>query len=114
LHSESGGCPQARAEKKRTVRKHATQPYDDRILRFTANESLSLWLLSGREKIGFVGSEHQCRLLAHRKGEIALMLVRGKWYLAAVCNFDDPKLLIIAFVMAIFGLSVFLIQGDGG
>jgi hypothetical protein len=53
-------------------------------------------------------------LLAHRKGEIALMLLRGKWYLAAVCNFDDPKLLIIAFVMAIFGLSVFLIQGDSG
>jgi IS605 OrfB family transposase len=32
-------------------------------------------------------------LLEHRKGEVDLMLVRGKWYLAAVCDFDDPTLL---------------------
>lgn len=65
---------------KRTFRKHAAQPYDDRILRFTANETISLWRLSGREKIGF-------------------------WYLAAVCNFDDPKLLTPDGVLGVdFGI----------
>lgn len=74
-------------------RKHAAQPYDDRILRFCGNNLVSLWLLSGREKIAFVCGEHQRKLLEHRKGEVDLMLVRGKWYLSCVCDFDDPGLL---------------------
>lgn len=37
--------------------------------------------------------DHQRQLLEHRKGEVDLMLVRGKWYLAAVCDIDDPSLL---------------------
>lgn len=77
----------------RTFRRHAAQPYDERILRFVCDEKISLWLLSGREKIGYVGGEHQRRLLAHRKGEVDRMFVRGKGYLTAVCDVDDPKLL---------------------
>jgi IS605 OrfB family transposase len=77
----------------RTFRKHAAQPYDDRILRFVCDEKVSLWLLSGREKIGYVCGDHQRQLLEHRKGEVDLMFVRGKWYLATVCDFDDPTLL---------------------
>lgn len=78
---------------KRTFRKHAAQPYDDRILRFLEGDAVSLWVLAGREKIGFVCGEHQRALLKHRKGEVDLMVVRGKWYLSAVCDFDDPALL---------------------
>lgn len=77
----------------RTFRKHSAQPYDDRILRFVADDRVSLWLLHGREKIAFVCGEHQRKLLEHRKGEVDLMFVRGKWYLACVCDFDDPGLL---------------------
>ena len=77
----------------RTFRKHSAQPYDDRIIRFCANDIVSLWVLSGREKISYVCGDHQRKLLEHRKGEVDLMYVRGKWYLAAVCDFDDPKLL---------------------
>jgi predicted transposase len=77
----------------RSFRKHAAQPYDDRILRFCAVDIVSLWVLSGREKIAYACGDHQRKLLEHRKGEVDLMLVRGKWYLAAVCDFDDPKLL---------------------
>lgn len=77
----------------RTFRKHAAQPYDDRILRFVSGDLVSLWVLSGREKIAYVCGEHQRRLLEHRKGEVDLMFVRGKWYLACVCDFDDPCLL---------------------
>lgn len=77
----------------RVFRKHAAQPYDDRIVRLMAGDLVSIWTLDGRSKIPFVCGEHQRRLLAHRKGEMDLMLVRGKWYLAAVCDFDDPALL---------------------
>lgn len=74
-------------------RKHAAQPYDDRILRFVADDRVSLWLLAGREKIAVVCGDHQRKLLEHRKGEVDLMFIRGKWYLACVCDFDDPGLL---------------------
>jgi IS605 OrfB family transposase len=77
----------------RIFRKHSAQPYDDRILRFCADDIVSLWLLPGREKIAYVCGDHQRKLLEHRKGEVDLMFVRRKWYLAAVCDFDEPKLL---------------------
>lgn len=77
----------------RTFRKHSAQPYDDRILRFCADDVVSIWLLSGREKITYACGDHQRKLLQHRKGEVDLMFVRCKWYLACVCDFDDPKLL---------------------
>jgi IS605 OrfB family transposase len=77
----------------RVFRKHAAQPYDDRILSFKPDDIVSLWVLSGRAKIAHVCGDHQRKLLAHRKGEVDLMFVRGKWYLAAVCDFDEPALL---------------------
>src|SRR5699024_2138336 len=55
---------------KRTFRKHSAQPYDERILRFVTDEKVSLWLLAGREKIGYVCGDHQRQLLEHRKGEV--------------------------------------------
>jgi IS605 OrfB family transposase len=90
---------------KRAFRKHAAQPYDERILRFVSDEKVSLWLLSGREKIDYVCGEHQRQLLEHRKGEVDLMFVRGKWYLATVCDFDDPTLLTPEGVLGVdFGI----------
>jgi IS605 OrfB family transposase len=92
-------------KKKRTFGKHAAQPYDDRILRFVCDEKVSLWLLSGREKIGYVCGDHQRQLLEHRKGEVDLMRVRGKWYLAAVCDLDNPALLTPEGVLGVdFGI----------
>lgn len=92
-------------EKQRTFRKHAAQPYDDRIMRFCADGLVSLWLLDGRDKMACVCGEHQCRLLEHRKGEVDLMFVRGKWYLCTVCDFDDPGLLTPEGILGVdFGI----------
>lgn len=89
----------------REFRKHASQPYDDRILSFKPDDIVSLWVLSGRAKIAHVCGDHQRELLKHRKGEVDLMFVRGKWYLAAVCDFDDPKLLTPDGVLGVdFGI----------
>jgi len=77
----------------REFRKHSAQPYDDRIFRVMTGDMISIWLLGGRQKIAFVCGDHQRKLLEHRKGEVDLMLVRGKWYIACVCDFDDPALL---------------------
>jgi len=73
-----------------SFRKHAAQPYDDRILRFAAGDTVSIRTVTGREKIPFVCGDRQRALFACRKGEVDLMLVRGKWYLACVCEIADP------------------------
>jgi len=80
-------------ETQRIFRPLGAQPYDDRIFRFMAGDQVSIWTLTGRIKIVFVCGEHQRRLLEHRKGEVDLMFVNGHWYIAAVCDFDDPELL---------------------
>jgi putative transposase len=73
-------------------RKHAAQPYDDRIFRFLpGGKEVSIWTLAGRLKIPFVCGERQKALLAKRQGEVDLMFIRGKWYLAVVCDIPDPE-----------------------
>jgi putative transposase len=49
----------AGAEGPRKIRKHAAQPYDDRIVSFRTNHIVSIWTPKGR-------------LLTHRKGEVDL------------------------------------------
>jgi putative transposase len=68
-------------------RADAAQPYHDRIIRFVRDASaVSIWTIEGRTVIPIVMGEHQRRLLTHRKGEVDLCLVRGKWMLAATCD----------------------------
>ena len=85
----------------RQFRPHSAQPFDDRIFRFLSDEQLSIWTLGGRQRISYVCGDHQRRLLAHRKGEVDLMLVRGNWYLAVVCDLDDPDLIETTDVLGV-------------
>lgn len=86
-------------------RKYAAQPFDDRILSFKTDDTVSIWTLSGREKIRFVCGERQRKLLAFRRGEVDLMFVRGKWYLACVCDVPDPKEIDVEGVLGVdFGV----------
>jgi predicted transposase len=77
----------------RVFRKHAAQPYDDRIISFKSGDICSIWTLQGRLKIPVVMGKKQRELLAFRKGEIDLMFIRGQFYLACVCDIDDPKII---------------------
>lgn len=71
-------------------RTDAAQPYDDRIIRFVKGGSaVSIWTVQGRMVIPVVMGEHQRRLMAYRKGEVDLCLVRGKWILAATCDVPE-------------------------
>ena len=85
----------------RTFRRHAAQSYDDRILRFLGDDRVSIWTLAGRMKLPFVCGDRQRKLLAFRKGEIDLMLIKGKWYLACVCDIPDPSEIDIKGVLGI-------------
>jgi putative transposase len=87
-------------------RKHAAQPYDDRIFRFLPGaDQISIWTLTGRIKLPFICGDRQRSLLAYRKGEVDLMLVRGKWYLAVVCDVPAPEAIGIEDVLGVdFGV----------
>lgn len=74
-------------------RAHAAQPYDDRIISFKANDIVSIWTLDGRIKVASVMGKAQRDMLTFRKGEVDLMFIRGEFYLACVCDIDDPKLI---------------------
>lgn len=95
-------------------RKHAAQPYDDRIFRLMADDMVSIWTLDGRAKLPFVCGDRQRALLQHRKGEVDLMLVRGKWYLAVVCDVPDPDTIGIKDVLGVdFGVVNLAYDSDG-
>ena len=71
--------------------KWSAQPYDDRIFSFKGPDSVSLWTLSGREKIPFVCGEYQRKFLPFRKGEVDLLHVRKKWYISLVCDVPEQE-----------------------
>lgn len=64
----------------------AAHPFDARIFRFVDDHTISIWTTAGRQKIPFVCGQHQRGLLAYRQGEVDLCLIRGKWYIFAVCD----------------------------
>lgn len=71
-------------------RADAAQPYDDRILSFKG-DTISIWTLEGRMRLGFVAGQKQRDLLAFRKGESDLCFVRGKWILACTCDIPETE-----------------------
>ncbi|MFE2423920.1 RNA-guided endonuclease InsQ/TnpB family protein [Streptomyces hokutonensis] len=75
-----------------TFRRHAAQPYDDRMLSWQMEQrTVSIWTTRGRlKKLPFTGDDHRLRLLAlHRQGESDLLTQNGQWYLLA--TIDVPE-----------------------
>ncbi|HEX8235774.1 MAG TPA: hypothetical protein VF600_07435 [Abditibacteriaceae bacterium] len=76
----------------RTFKPHGAISYDERILTYKIEEqTVSIWTIEGRIKMPFVCGERQKTLLQTRQGESDLALVKGKWYLLAVCNVETPE-----------------------
>ncbi len=85
----------------RRFRRDSAQPYNHHIIRFAKDDTVSIWTTSGRQKIPFVMGDYQRKLFAFRKGEVDLMRINGKFYLAAVCDFDDPELIKTTDVLGV-------------
>lgn len=81
-------------KKQRTFKPHGAISYDDRILTYSLEKGeVNIWLLgekSGRVKIPFVCGDPQKALLQTRQGESDLCFVKGKWFLLATCNIEEP------------------------
>lgn len=78
-------------KKIRKFRKHAAQPYDDRIFRFIKNDAISISTLKGRAQIHYQCGEYQKELIKSRKGEVDLMYINKVFYLSCVCDVDEEK-----------------------
>jgi putative transposase len=75
---------------------------------------VSIWALVGRLKIPFVCGARQKALLAYRKGEVDLMFIRGRWYLAVVCDIPDPDVIEVEDVLGVdFGVLNLAYDSDG-
>ncbi|WP_395146091.1 RNA-guided endonuclease InsQ/TnpB family protein [Armatimonas sp.] len=88
----------ADAYKRDTQRIRAFRPlgaitYDSRVLRYVLEKRcVSIWTLTGRERIPFVCGEHQTELLKGLRGESDLVFLDGAFYLMATCDIEDPPL----------------------
>lgn len=75
----------------RTFKPHGSIPYDNRILAYRQQtETVSIWVLGGRQTIPYQCGEGQRELLKHQRGESDLAYLRGQWYLLATCEIDEP------------------------
>jgi putative transposase len=99
---------------RRRFRKHAAQPYDERIFRFRSDSEISIWTLEGRLTIPYQCGERQRALLAFRKGEVDLMYIKGQWYIACVCDVPDPEDIGITGVLGIdLGIVNLAVDSEG-
>ncbi len=99
----------------RTFHRHAAQPYDERIFRFLpGQDAVSIWTLAGRQRIPFVCGDRQRDMLTRAKGEVDLMLVGGKWMLAATCDADEAPAYVPVDVQGIdFGVVNIVVDDLG-
>ncbi len=77
---------------KRTFWEFGAIAYDDRILSWDVKgQVVSIWTVAGRLKIPFKAGPRQTELLKSRQGESDLILYGTKFYLAPICNVDQPE-----------------------
>ena len=75
---------------KRHFQEHGSIAYDDRILKYrTDKQTVSIWVLGGRETIPYQCGERQQQLLEHQQGESDLAYHRGEFYLLATCEVPE-------------------------
>lgn len=97
-----------------TFRDDAAQPYDERVFRFMSADTVSIWTLDGRQQIPFICGPRQHELLKFKKGEVDLMLVRNKWYIAVVCDIPEPSEIDVEGVLGVdFGVVNLAFDSQG-
>jgi IS605 OrfB family transposase len=100
---------------KHTFRPESAIAYDDRILSWKIEKRvISIWTTAGRLRIPFVAGERQLRLLSSRLGETDLILDKGIFYLAAICEVPTPSPSDVEdFLGCDFGIVNIVTDSDG-
>ena len=77
---------------KAVFRLKSSMAYDIRILSYNLSEqAISIWVLGGRIKIPFTGSDKQLEILKTQKGESDLVYQNGMFYLYSTCEVEEDK-----------------------
>jgi IS605 OrfB family transposase len=90
-------------------------PYDSRILNYRMGEqTVSIWLLGGRQTIPFVTGAHQLALLAFQRGESDLVHRKGQFYLYATCEVpEDAPIDPDGWLGVDLGIANIAVDSDG-
>lgn len=104
--------------RKRWFEPHGSIAYDERILSWNPKErSVSLWRVASdkaRQSISFVAGDRQMKLLETRVGQTDLVYRRGKFYLLATCEVDDPEPFVAEGVIGVdLGVKHIAVDSDG-
>jgi putative transposase len=76
----------------RTFKPHGAFPYDNRILSFqTAEQTVSIWTLAGRQRIPYLCGDRQRELLEGDRGEADLCYINDAFYLFVACEVETPE-----------------------
>ena len=79
-------------ETPRTFQPRGAFPYDDRILSIKSNEqTVSIWTLAGRQRMGYQCGDRQRELLEGERGEADLCYLDGEFYLLVACEVETPE-----------------------
>ena len=89
--------------------------YDDRILSWRMDDTtVSIWTMGGRQRIPFVCGEHQCEMLAARQGESDLSVFRGRFFLYATCEVEEPDPIETTEALGVdLGVKNIAVDADG-
>jgi putative transposase len=76
----------------RTFKPHGAFSYDVRLLRFlTAEQTVSIWTLEGRQRIPYQCGDRQRELLEGDRGEADLCYINEEFYLFVACEVETPE-----------------------
>jgi putative transposase len=77
---------------RREFGKRGAFPYDNRSLSFkTAEQTVSIWTLEGRQRMSYLCGNRQRELLEGKRGEADLCYIDGEFYLFVACEIETPE-----------------------
>lgn len=90
-------------------------PYDGRILSLkTSEQTVSIWTMTGRQRMSYACGERQSQLLDGERGETDLSYVDGVFYLMVTCEVETPELADVDDVLGVdLGIVNLAVDSDG-
>lgn len=97
---------------KRKFRKLGAITYDNRIMSYKKDNTISIWCLGGRQKIPYIC--HNTKYIPYIKGEADLVYKKGKFYIFQVVDIPDEDIEDVEeFIGVDFGLTSIISTSDG-
>lgn len=99
----------------RTFKPTGSIDLDHNLIRwYQKKKTVSIWTAHGREKIRYICGVRQDTLLQTQQGQPDLATFKGKYFLLAPCNVEDPDPDIVDDVLGVdFGIVNLAVTSDG-